>query len=311
MLATTPSGHLLERLDLARVEVDGHALPLKDRRGGPNGVRELLDELRELRADLLEAAREQPDGAALRDVGLDPEPVVLVLEGRPPVHPLQDGREVPFAFREHWADRAADLERDGRETLHALLDEDAGDEAEVAREAERRLDALAGLLGTVPERIGEGVQDRHLPNADPQRTDYESDDELTLERRGAHQKFGENLDLALLRTRSLRPGDPSELAVHLGDRERLSIFEPPDRREKLADRRPEVPGLLGPTGHHSLLGVRRGGDRPTRERVGHSEFDPLVLRAKETLGQVQHPTQLGRAQGADQLDEDRAHLEAL
>jgi len=125
VLPAAPARDLLERLDLVRVGVDGDALPLEDRRSGADRPGQILDELGELRADLLEATREKSDGSLLGDVGLHAEPVVLVLEGGPPVHPLEDRFEVRLPLREHWPNRSTDLEGDRAKALYAVLDQNA------------------------------------------------------------------------------------------------------------------------------------------------------------------------------------------
>ena len=235
----------------------------------------------------------------------------MVLEGRPSVHPLQDGREVRFALGEHRPHRSADLERNGRKALRSFLDQNSGDQLKVARKIERRLDLLADRLRPVPERLGQGIEDRHLPNADAQCAENEPDEELPFQAGGTDEEVREDLDLDVLRPGALRFGDSSELRVNLRHLEGRRLLEPSDPDEELADGRPEVPGLLRPSGDEGLLAMGRGSDRASGEGVGHPELDPLVLRTKEPLGQVEHSAEVRGTERPDQVHQDRAHLEAF
>ena len=284
VLATAPPRYLLERLDLVGVRVDGHALALEDRRDRPDGPGSSSTSSGNWALISSSRREKRRTGPFFGMWAWTRSPSVLVLERRPSVHPFEHGREVRFPLREHRSHGSTDLEGNGRKALHAFLDEDVGDQLEVAREVERRLDLLTNRLRPVAERLRQGVQDRHLANADSQGTEDEPHEELTLGRRGSNEELRQDIDLDVLRTRALRLGDSGQLGVDLRHLERRRLLEPPDAGEELAGGRAEVPGLLRPPGDGGLLGMRRGRDRAPRERVGHPELDPLVLRPKEPLG---------------------------
>src|SRR5205823_13775799 len=98
------ASYLLEREELSRILFHRDRLSLDDCVPASNRGSKAFDDFRELLGDVLQMPREELDLRA-RDVGLDPESIVLVLQGDLP-HPLEDLLEGLQALREHRTDLA-------------------------------------------------------------------------------------------------------------------------------------------------------------------------------------------------------------
>jgi len=155
-----------------------------------------------------------------RDVGLHPKSVVLVLQGGLP-HPREDLLERLQALREHRADRAEQFQADLVEALESLRGDDPGHLSKVRGDIVGPFHAVSIRLRREGE--GQGVDDRHVRDAEPHLAHDHPYDVLRLPRRRGAQEVGEESDLAFLAPLSRFAGDRVEVLIDLGDRERCRL----------------------------------------------------------------------------------------
>ena len=230
-----PAEHdLLERAQLAGRRVVRDRLALEDRLPRAERRVERLDQVGELVVDPLQPAGEQLDLAVGGAVGLDPDPVVLVLGGALAAQPGQDLVGLGQPLGEH------DPHRVARPHLH-LLDrrqpaagQRLGDHAEVAADVVRPLQhrAVGLAAGVHPDQR---VEDRRRADAEPQVAGDQAQHVARLQRGGPVEQAGQQVELAALRAGALGRGDLVQRVDHLGDVQAAAARSGQQRLGRLAE----------------------------------------------------------------------------
>ena len=241
-------------------------------------------------------------------MGLDPDPVVLVLHGAPAPHLLHDlgyGRE---PLGEHDLHGAAHLDADGADGVHAAVGDGLRDKADVACDVERPLDRRPVLLGG--ERLRQRVQDRHVRGPDPHPSGDRPAQVPGLHGVGVVQESCEGLLLDVLGVLALGPLDGRQPLHHPGDGELLGeqrhlLLLGDEGLRDLA----QVPGLNREL-LHLVLRVPGGlCDRLHDQPVSHPEHPGHEVGVQLPLAEVHYRAELALVSGAEEAREYGGHLE--